>query len=298
MDAQTNKDSFHYVNSFQSNREYYEKVTSTSDYTHLGTCNIISSKIFDNPSFVTECVKITRYLKHINHEYKNIDVNEKCEFLNYWINSNINVIKPDVIDTSNLFNKIISGFNEKLNSEIKICMESMKHIKKEELIDLKILMDLFGNFAKFMKINEEKDVDCSFGEKCVKSYMESLDKCKDNNNTKFCNILDMFYKYYNEEAPKIGYCNNVQKYLPPVKGYLNAVSYAVIAVFTIPILSSIVFLLYKFTPLQSWIRARTEKTKLLKNLYEDNFELQENYKPNESNTRNNRYNLAYNAVLN
>ncbi|VUZ99735.1 PIR protein [Plasmodium vivax] len=195
-------------------------------------------------------------------------------------------------------------------------------------------MDLFGDFEKFKAINKEREINCSIGDKCVTSYMSSLDKCQDNNNIEFCKILYVFYKYYNEqarnikhcknvekylppvseyfnplqyegtadtyeEAPKIGYCNNVQKYLPPVKGYLNAVSYAVIAVFTIPILSSIVFLLYKFTPLQSWIRPQiVERKKLLKNLQEETFKLQENYKINESGTRNNGFNLAYNAVHN
>ncbi|SCA60268.1 VIR protein [Plasmodium vivax] len=299
MADETYNDSFNYVNLFQKNREYYESVTYTRDNTILSACNIINSKIFDNPSFVTECVKITRYLKHINHEYKNIDVNEKCEFLNYWINSNINVIKPGVDDTSTLFNDMISEFKNQLKSEIEVCQKNMKHIKKEELKDLKILMDLFGDFEKFKAKNKESETDCSIGKKCVTSYMRSLDKCKDNNDIKFCKILEVFNKYYNEEAPTLDYCKNVQRYLPPVKGYLNAVSYAVIAVFTIPILLSTVFLLYKFTPLQSWIRPQiVEKKKLLKNLQEETFKLQENYKINESGTRNNGFNLAYNAVHN
>ncbi|CAI7724112.1 PIR protein [Plasmodium vivax] len=299
MADETYNDSFKYVISFPKNKEYYESVIPSRDGTILGTCNYIRSKISGDFSFVTTCVKITEYLVHINHEYASQKVNDKCEFLNYLINSNINVIKPGVNDTSTFFNDMISVYKEQMSSKINICLKNMKHIKKEELRDLKILMDMFGDFEKFMAIKEESDFNCSFGEKCVKSYMESLDKCKDNNNTKFCNILDMFYKYYSAEAPTLDYCKNVQRYLPPVKGYLNAVSYAVIAVFTIPILSSIVFLLYKFTPLQSWIRPQiVEKKKLLKNLQEETFKLQENYKINESGTRNNGFNLAYNAVHN
>ncbi|CAG9473090.1 unnamed protein product [Plasmodium vivax] len=299
MEDQTNKDIFDYVNLFQSNKESYERVTSTPDNTHITACNYISREVYEDQSFVSTCVKITRYLTHINDEFKTKNVKDKCEYLNYFINFNIKSVKTDVDDTFNLFNKIRSGFNEKLNSEIKICMESMKHIKKEELIDLKILMDLFGDFEKFKRIDEESELNCSIGEKCVKSYMDSLNKCKDNNKIKFCNILEMFYKYYNEQAPTLDYCKNVQRYLPPVKGYLNAVSYAVIAVYTIPILLSTVFLLYKFTPLQSWIRPQiVEKKKLLKNLQEENFKLQENYKINEADTRNNEFNLGYNAVLN
>ncbi|CAI7719847.1 PIR protein [Plasmodium vivax] len=298
MADETDKDSFNYVNLFQKNREYYESVTSSSDRTFVSACNQITSKISADFSFVTTCVKITQYLVHINHEYANQDVNDKCEFLNYWINSNINVINPGVDDTSTFFNDMISVYKEQMSSKINICLKSMKHIKKKELEDLQILMDLFGIFNKFMAIKEESESNCSIGVKCVESYMSSLVKCKDNNNTKFCNILEVFNKYYNEEAPTLDYCKNVQRYLPPVKGYLNAVSYAVIAVFTIPILSSIVFLLYKFTPLQSWIRPQiVERKKLLKNLQET-FKLQENYKPNESDTRNNGFNLSYNAVHN
>nr|CAB96690.1 vir1 [Plasmodium vivax] len=299
MADETYNDSFKYVISFPKNKEYYESVTPSSDRTIVSACNQIRSKISAHFSFVTTCVKITQYLVHINHEYANQDVNDKCEFLNYWINSNINVINPGVDDTSTFFNDMISVYKEQMSSKINICLNNMKYINNNVLKDLKILMDLFGNFNKFKEINKEKETDCSLGEECVKSYIGSLDKCKDNNNTKFCNILEVFNKYYNEEAPKIGYCNNVQRYLPPVKGYLNAVSYAVIAVFTIPILSSIVFLLYKFTPLQSWIRPQiVEKKKLLKNLQEETFKLQENYKINESGTRNNGFNLAYNAVHN
>ncbi|SCA60058.1 VIR protein [Plasmodium vivax] len=299
MADETYNDSFNNVNLFENNRESYARVTSTPDYTHLGICNNITSKISGDFSFVTTCVKITQYLVHINHEYARQKVNDKCEFLNYLINYNINVIKPGVNDTSTFFNDMISVYKEQMSSKINICLNNMKYINNNVLKDLKILMDLFGNFNKFKKINKEKETDCSIGVKCVESYMSSLVKCKENNNIQFCNILEMFYKYYNEQAPTLDYCKNVQRYLPPVKGYLNAVSYAVIAVFTIPILLSTVFLLYKFTPLQSWIRPQiVEKKKLLKNLQEENFKLQENYKINEADTRNNGFNLPYNAVLN
>ncbi|KMZ77291.1 hypothetical protein PVIIG_06431, partial [Plasmodium vivax India VII] len=210
MAAETNKDIFNYVSFFQKNKESYDQVTSNYDNTHRSACNYINSKVYDDYLFVSTCVKIARYLTHINYESQTKNVKDKCEYLNYFINSNINAIKPDVIDTSNLFNKIISEFNEHLNSEIKICLKNMKHINKNELKDLQILMDLFGNFEKFKEINKEKDVNCSFGEECVKLYMDSLDKCKDNNNTKFCNILEEFNKHYNEEAPTLDYCKNVQ----------------------------------------------------------------------------------------
>ncbi|CAG9485322.1 unnamed protein product [Plasmodium vivax] len=299
MADETDKDSFNYVNLFQKNREYYESVTSTRDTTILSACNKISSKTFEDTSFVTPCTKIASYLNNIKPNYANQDINGKCEFLNYLINSKLNDIKSDVNDTSNIFDHIKSEFNEHLNSEIKICLKNMKHINKNELKDLQILMDLFGNFEKFKEINKEKDVNCSFGEECVKLYMDSLDKCKDNNKIKFCNILEVFNEYYNEQAPNLDNCKTVQRYLPPVKGYINAVSHGVTAVFTVSIISSTIYLIYKFTPLQSWIRPQiVEKKKLLKNLQEENFKLQENYKINESDTRNNGFNLPYNAVLN
>ncbi|KNA02384.1 hypothetical protein PVNG_01538 [Plasmodium vivax North Korean] len=306
---------FKYVSLFHSNRESYKSITSTPDHNHISICNNIKNQITGNFSFFFTCIKIIQYLKHINNQYVNKNPIDKCEFLNYWINSKINDIKPGDDNNSIIFDGIISEFRKKLTSEINICLKSMKYINKNELKDLKILMDLFGDFEKFKAINKEREINCSIGDKCVTSYMSSLDKCQDNNNIEFCKILYVFYKYYNEQARNIKHCKNVEKYLPPVSEYFNPLQYEGTAdtyeeiedtyeeiedTYEVTEDSQEVSAASPaFTPLQSWIRPQiVEKKKLLKNLQEENFKLQENYKINESDTRNNGFNLSYNAALN
>ncbi|SCA83617.1 VIR protein [Plasmodium vivax] len=246
MDTADEDSKHNYVDKFHKCKDNFDSVTSSYDRDDTPKCNYIRSLFSDNSEFVFTCQKIVKYLKHITSSTYERNLNENCAYLNYKLNNEIQNIRKDVEDTSQIYNDVIKGFKDYFDSEIKKCMKSMKHINRNELMELKKLVVLHENFNKFLnKEHITGDEHCNYGTKCVNSYLSYIDDCYYDYDRTFCILLEKFKEDYNNEAEQVINCKEVLRVLPPIKKGSKATSIMVPMFFTALTLISVVFMLYK-----------------------------------------------------
>ncbi|KMZ76707.1 hypothetical protein PVIIG_05318 [Plasmodium vivax India VII] len=202
--------------------------------------------VSDNLEFIFPCYKIVKYLRHLTSGSYEGKLIENCTYLNYRLYYEIEKIKKNVEVTSQVYNEVIKGFTEHFDSEINICKGSMKNIERNELEELKKLIELHEKFNNFLK-NEYKagDKNCIYGTECVNTYLTYIQDCYYDYDRSFCKSLEKFREEYNDEALHVSNCEKVSRNLPPIEKGSKATSIMVPIFFTTLTLFSVVFLLYK-----------------------------------------------------
>ncbi|KMZ98985.1 hypothetical protein PVNG_03824 [Plasmodium vivax North Korean] len=237
---------YNYVDAFYKCRDSFDIFTLKYNIKESVKCNFISGIISDYSEFVVPCHRIVKYLKHISSSTYEGNLIENCAYLNYKLNYEIQNIKKDVEDTSHIYDDVIKGFKDHFDSEIKKCMESMKYINRNELVELTKLIELHENFDNFLN-NKYKtdDKHCIYGKKCVESYLTYIDDCYYDYDRSFCKLLEKFKEDYNEVAKHVINCEEVSRNLPPIKKGSRATAIMVLILFSTLTPFSVVFLLYK-----------------------------------------------------
>ncbi|SBT83807.1 PIR protein [Plasmodium ovale] len=254
------------------------------------------------------------------------------DYLNYWLNKEINIIDSNNICKQNFFKNLRSKNNE--NANFRKLSGKIYDIKENEFKDMNTLYTLYKKYNEINKIinkgNSNKEVIIQYANECVHKYTEVKGKCS-GDSTHFCTALTSFKEKYE----KINLCNyNIagwgKKSLPSLEdqdallqvcetttnrlddrseqhsnripdnakedsdGGAKSITIGVVSTLG---LSFIFLILYKFTSIEQLLRSRMDNNlRVWQNIDEEMNEFTHTSEHEYINTGNTSYNIAYNSV--
>ncbi|SBT56851.1 PIR Superfamily Protein [Plasmodium ovale wallikeri] len=211
-----------------------------------------------------------------------------CDFLNYWLN---NILRENVtkgsINVKEFYEEIKSKDNEFFFKHEDLG-KYMNVIDPEILKNMKLLYELYDNAVNVINIIGDKDYKpdeleneaqenqqpkkkiqkpCSYyAEQCDKNYKEAMDRCL-NSNVDYYNALKFFkgsYDFLTEKKPdELNTCKSSEFFLfleydpVPEKEKEKEKRIKTIKISsTLSVLSLVLPLIYKFTPLGPFLRGK------------------------------------------
>ncbi|SCA60833.1 VIR protein [Plasmodium vivax] len=253
-----------YINNFSEFFHKYKPMFDRNHYENITTYDSECKEQFTkypgtSISFSTNCIKCMKYLKYLDDYYPDTeDQKQGIIYLYFWLHyyelqNNINNVK-----TSDNIKKLMNSYGEIGQNTPNIHNVYNYYIENKlnyELNDLFYLYEKFDNFKNKPTLLSNR---CTFAKECVEMYMNSIKKCNNNSNKYLCNELENFRNQYNEYKPTVTECQEVQSYLPSFNKYSTSVI-ILISFITISVLSSLLFILYKFTPFGSCFPFRRKR---------------------------------------
>ncbi|SBT86383.1 PIR protein [Plasmodium malariae] len=203
-------------------------------------------------TFISPCQDIGRYLIEIKQYYNSYDP-KRCKYLNYRINSDEKYTKKPTW----LEQYIV--LSSKINN---ICKDEIKTINSDILKNLKQLYSYYDAFHKYDGTNGISNGGyCNKIQECYNFYTEHYDKCQKNSNDAFCEELINFKKAYDNKMSTVNPCPRLPYILPPTNTdyiFVASITTAITLLGTMTL-----FLLYKFTPLKSWLHSLSQRKKMI-----------------------------------
>ncbi|SBS95805.1 PIR Superfamily Protein [Plasmodium ovale curtisi] len=239
-------------------------------------CNSFSNDAcsFENPSGNEICTNFFCMYKFLNEAYREQDSNsilthEDFDFLNFWLNVQL---KGKDIDASNC----ISEFEKAIETQDQDFIYSKNKMEKRfhvidpgNLENMELLYELYDskrNILNMMRVkdysNDEHKTCSYYTQKCDENYRKAMDKCI-NGNADFYESLKDFkisYVVIEEEPQDLKDCKSSPYFhLPKYDPVLERKQRNIMAgkILSAPlILSFVIPLLYKYTPLGPFIRTK------------------------------------------
>ncbi|SBT33142.1 PIR Superfamily Protein [Plasmodium ovale wallikeri] len=316
-------------------KDIFEKNTTGTDQDHTDFCTQFITKITSgSDNYLDPCLKVLKWLNYSKEEANMPHKSEHCKYLNYWLRDTLKNIEYNEYKTSEFYKKMES---EKKNytSLFNICKEEIQDIDDLIFKNIKSLYQLYTIFNTF-KINHLNSINnyCIYGKMCVQLYSEYGNSCSvDNINEAFCKQLLNFKEEYNGFMEPHNICSEVQKTLPnpgaendvsdseegegyepyqelpgsgfgfhsgSILGQMGYIKFNILIAFVIMlIISSISFILYKFTPFGLLLRPHIQmiRNKML-NAKDEEQPLLGNYENKSMNFQNNPHNVQYHSLRN
>ncbi|SBT54594.1 PIR Superfamily Protein [Plasmodium ovale wallikeri] len=197
-----------------------------------------------------------------------------CNFLNYWLNDKLSDnVKRGEINVRDFY-EAIKHKDANFFSKHRNLGNHFYNISPEILENMKILYELYHTKQKILDIMLKQDISSSEMNKCPeyigicqKKYREGLDKCHNvyDDFYKALKLFQMDYKYgIEKETDKSGQCKSISflrlpEYDPVAEKQRNMMAGKILSVPLI--LSFVIPLLYKYTPLGPFLRKKINTVK-------------------------------------
>ncbi|SBS92189.1 PIR Superfamily Protein [Plasmodium ovale curtisi] len=200
--------------------------------------------------------------------------NEDLYFLNYWLNVKLKSKNGSASLCINKFIEAIKSLGEDFMSREKILVEHLHVIDSRKMENMELLCELYDTKQKITDImfdqdttDDKKKLCPEHLQKCHEKYIEVMYNCRNGYND-FCNEMKHFERDYNilieNETDKSGNCESSE--------YFQLLDYDFFVekqrrIMTIKILSSplvlsfVIPLLYKYTPLGPLLRTKINVVK-------------------------------------
>ncbi|VUZ93228.1 PIR protein [Plasmodium vivax] len=282
---------FHKYKSLLDNNNYVSKVN------YEDKCRTQVSIYSDETnSFSPHCKKCMGYLEYLDDVITDEEVQKQgIIYLYFWLHYYELQNGINEGNTLGNFKKLMNAYGQIGQNTANIHNVYNYYIENKLNYELNDLFYLYEKFDNFQKNKVCTDTKCTCAKECVEKYMSSAEKCKNYGNVYFCNELEKFRTKYNEYKPSVNECQEVQSYLPSCKNFSTSVI-ILISFITISVLSSLLFILYKFTPLGSCVRFRSKRPQRIYSNF-TNEEAKVFYTRGRSRTPEVKpYNIAYNSI--
>ncbi|KMZ94985.1 hypothetical protein PVMG_06198, partial [Plasmodium vivax Mauritania I] len=250
-------------------------------------------------SFISPCIKCMKYLEYLDDIYED-QTSEKDEgiiYLYLWL-YDIELIKTIYNGNQlNIYEKLLNAYGDIRLYETNI--ETIFNTKVKNTLngELKNLYHLYYKFYKLKRDEECKNKKYQCAEECVDLYDKYREdkNCDNDSSTQFCTKLDSFWKehaaYINESIT----CNGNNICLLYLRNPFLSVILTI--VFITSIITIILFILYKFTPLGSRIRTRRKSKKnIWNNVDQEMYNIPDYAEMSNNISKKKPYNLAYQSV--
>ncbi|CAI7724104.1 Plasmodium vivax Vir protein, putative [Plasmodium vivax] len=305
---------------------YYDQNTQNHIRNNVSECNNIKNTFDqgnDDGKFFYPCLQIASFIKHLQEKDVTHDRNEYCQFLNYIINSEIKKIKNPHYENPEYYTKLINAYNTNGFSLKKICEQTSEYISKDIVDKIRKIANIYSKFHNFLNTNDLSSNCEKFGE-CVQLYKDNKRSCDQQNNALFCSALEKFRIYSSSQSSVIESCPKERgllllstsqensddaddlsiSYEPPdidetdldLGSTRNNLS---IAFSILLVISSTMFIIYRFTPIGSWIRLKIyNRKKMFNNSQDEMFQLLQNNRNNSINSNDRGFNVTYHPERN
>ncbi|SBT56829.1 PIR Superfamily Protein [Plasmodium ovale wallikeri] len=297
-------------------------------------CDEEVTKLLMYPKFKTFCYKFTRNLIGISQQINNTGDNKKCQFLNYWIHSELiknefhnskdNTFISDVINSILELWKHYNFYNNCNFQNYKISVSDFKIMKD--------LQDYSENYSTIKGNISLKDTNCkkyycSYIKKIVDLYKNIVSQCSPTESKQYCSVLKEIQlskepeKLYDEFSCSSGYSEVRSDQLEQFYGSQFDYSFTFkdtdadladdtsldsssntglkvgFSFFGVSLICF--FLIYKFTPLKNWFHAKLLKKIITSNNMDEEVtdEFLKDNEETEGEMLYNRLNIAYNPIL-
>ncbi|CAG9472693.1 unnamed protein product [Plasmodium vivax] len=256
--------------------------------------------IGESGSFSLPCIRCMKYLESLDSTYNDADNQKKEGILYLFIWLYDNELRQNIYSKENplnIYENLLKEYEEiRWDTHTNILNIFYQKIKNIINSDIK---DIYHLYYKLYKL--KKDEECNINNsQCAKACYDLYDtynktRCVNNNSSDFCTKLGNFWKEHEEYINQSITCNgNIICLLYLKKPYLSVI---LTMVFISSIISIILFILYKFTPIGSRIRTtRKSKKNIWNNLDQEMYNIPDYTEMSNNNSKKKPYNLAYQSI--
>ncbi|CAI7724063.1 Plasmodium vivax Vir protein, putative [Plasmodium vivax] len=183
----------------------FNNITAGSANSYIPQCNYIISSCFDGKyEFFKSCSNIAAFIKHLKSKADSIDIQEKCNFLNYKINDEVRKLKNVSYNNVDFYNKLINGYKEYVHDLNIICKKNIGFLNDDILKKIEDIYNIYTRFNRFVLPSSSSDVsNCQDITDSVDIYNKHKGTCEDDVNQVFCAALDIFKNDYQRYIGKI-----------------------------------------------------------------------------------------------
>ncbi|SBT02925.1 PIR Superfamily Protein [Plasmodium ovale curtisi] len=275
---------FKYEEEFNTDND---EASYTQDYD--AKCSNIIQTHFSGTAFINRCYRIAKYINDIKEKKENID--ERCKYLNYLLNSNT---KLNTFSNHN-GSKLFKAYKD-IATNMKTCYLIIDYIPKTDFKKIEMLYDLnkaMENLENSIKSDEGSIYNNA--ENFAELYRKTRNDCSFDNSDGYCSELKVFEQY-------VYGCMKSKTHVKAWKSLKTLVPNegTSIIVFCILILGIPFFLyiLFKFTPLGSWANIQLQKKKKFWDNISENDQHLESLRYKEINKENSKFSIKYHSAEN
>ncbi|SBT01436.1 PIR Superfamily Protein, partial [Plasmodium ovale curtisi] len=286
---------YSFVGSMSTYTEMFGRNTGEEESMFTENCKYYCSIELSDPSLTNDCERTVTYLSSLSDNIYQSRA-RSCIYLYYWLYKDVLKKNESKYDTSKLYQKFLSVYAE-YGNDSKLCDDYKEYINKNIFEKIEKLINLYEDFQKFENSSQKtKDQDCKYAKTCSDSYnLYAKDFCSDNWNP-FCVELENFKERYDAVMKSITTCGEeVPLTLPSMGG--NSIATISVPVVMALLMSTILFILYKFKLSPSWMQNRVRSTKIIQDyIGQEEYELHQTSEASKTNAKARPYNLAYQSV--
>ncbi|EDL42613.1 variable surface protein Vir33, putative [Plasmodium vivax] len=288
-------DEYDFADIFPTCKYEFDSETKNLDTEYVMDCFSISRQLHNDGEnkFLKPCHKLIHYLKYIKKESRDGRHIQNCKYFSYMLKSELRNFDNSCKETKDCYNTMISAYS-KDSDGIDVCKENIEEINEKTLEKFQKLNSLYDIYYEFMNAKEEDgSTKCDLGKTCSVQYYTHINICDKHSNIGFCMALDKFkdgYNAYMNNGPK---CEKAPRYLYSPFG-IEKRRIFFISIITIFTMSIVMFTVYKFTPVYSWLHSILRRKSYIRNdLYEESRDLKNNANMKKFNSKNSPLNIQY-----
>ncbi|SCA60315.1 Plasmodium vivax Vir protein, putative [Plasmodium vivax] len=285
---------------FESVFKDFDSIFNTKFQSPKKKCSEIYTKLKEQyreleDSFESYCNKAIAYLDYLEEEYRgDINAAKASIYLYCWLYDEELHKQKYNNNKINIYKMLLQEYKE-IDRMSNIPHIFGNYLKNNIDENLKDLYHLYYKFDKFKNKKECESNYCKCAEECYDSYITYINNCNNPNNADFCNGLEEFRAQYNNYMSKNFTCDGDYKYLPSTKNF--DISLILIPTIATLIITSMLFVLYKFTPLGSWMCPRSKhKYEMKENIGEQMYDTIHRSGINNNTLIKNPYTIAYHSM--
>ncbi|VUZ99633.1 PIR protein [Plasmodium vivax] len=278
------------VRSFTQYKEYIENFHNSQDDTLTHICASPSTPFlqYSKDEDFNICPVAMRYLDYVKKLHHDHLIDKACKFFYYWLYNIYFDEKKSSEDTFKLYSALLDIANPYYddiyeNHKIKINENILKKLKD--------LDDMHENLNSIKNKKAKDDNFCKCANDCANIYMTYQETCSESKEINFCHELEIIRGRYKNLVNTIENCN-AKKWLPSYIGF-NPVISVLIPLVGILLISFSLFILYKFTPMYTWIRPQKRKMNKLGNSMYDSTNPSSYAQEINNNFYNRKYHISY-----
>ncbi|KMZ97760.1 hypothetical protein PVNG_03343 [Plasmodium vivax North Korean] len=211
---------YKYVKCFPEYDSYFKEATTKDKGSFEENCrshitNDLTPFTHNSDNLIEPCVNFVQFLTRLSEKPSNDKVHG-CIYLYYWLYHGVLNKKESTNNTFTLFETFAKAYKEH-KEDAQIYVDYVKNITNDVFLNIQTLVVLYQNFENFKNNQSCDNNKCKCAHNIVDLYTKSINYCRKDVNTVFCNELDNFRNMYNKHMEKQNECDEVQKILPSAR---------------------------------------------------------------------------------
>ncbi|GAW83899.1 variable surface protein [Plasmodium gonderi] len=285
---------YRHINLFDNYKQKIDEFQSKSDRgSEDSYCNKAkSSENINIQEFSTLCPQAISFLNDNTESGKDYAKDEACIYLYYWLYVELNNKNKAYSDIKKCYDGFLQAYK---NLAVSTCEYYENNITELILKKIKDIYDMNKGIQNMEQKGESYCNDkCTCAKKCFDIYKTYMNECKSNNDNDFCNALENVRVKYNEKMSG----QNCENDTPQAIHSLQPYSIRIPILFSIGIILSMclfLFILYKYTPYDSFFRCARVRKKIKWNNVDNNGNILQLYEISNGNFNNNKCHILYNT---